>query len=183
MNPTFPAKRRSFASDEVKAQKGEINSVSSAIIGIQVDDEFEAAIDQSAIETLVRRTLASETLPVSDVELAIVIGGDAQIQELNRQYRGVDAPTDVLSFAMLDGPDMASAAYGQEAPLYLGDVIISYPRALAQAAEAGHSSQEELELLTVHGVLHLAGYDHDTDQRKATMWARQDAILGKHLVD
>jgi probable rRNA maturation factor len=154
--------------------------VSNAIIGIQIDDEFETAVDQEALETLVRRMLAAETLPAPDVELAIVIGGDTQIQELNRQYRGVDAPTDVLSFAMLDEPSMVS---NPEAPLYLGDVIISYPRVLAQAAEAGHSSQEELDLLAVHGVLHLLGYDHDNDERKATMWARQDAILGKHLVD
>jgi probable rRNA maturation factor len=155
--------------------------VSNAIIGIQVDDEFEAAVDQVALETLVRRTLAVETLPASDVELAVVIGSDTQIQALNRQYRGVDAPTDVLSFAMLDDePDLVSSP---EAPLYLGDVIISYPQVLAQAAEAGHSSQEELHLLAVHGVLHLLGYDHDSQQRKATMWARQDAILGKHLVD
>jgi probable rRNA maturation factor len=155
--------------------------VPNAVIGVQIDDEFAAAVDQAAIETLVRRVLEVETLPAPDVELAIVVGGDAQIQALNRQYRNIDAPTDVLSFAMLD--DAPSLVSSPEAPLYLGDVIISYPRVLAQAAEAGHSAQEELGLLTVHGVLHLLGYDHDSVERKATMWARQDAILGKHLVD
>lgn len=152
-----------------------------AVIGVQIDDEFAAAVDAAAIEALVQRVLEVEPLPATDVELAIVVGGDAQVQELNRQYRGIDAPTDVLSFAMLDGtPNPVSSP---EAPFYLGDVIISYPRVLAQAAEAGHSAQEELSLLTVHGVLHLLGYDHDSVEHKVTMWARQDAILGKHLVD
>lgn len=155
--------------------------MSNAVIGVHVDDEFTAAVDQAAIETLVRRVLKVEPLPAPDVELAVVVGGDAQIQELNRQYRGIDAPTDVLSFATLD--DAPHPASDPEAPFYLGDVIISYPRVLAQAAEAGHSAQEELDLLTVHGVLHLLGYDHDSAERKAAMWARQDAILGKHLVD
>ncbi len=152
-----------------------------AVIGVQIDDEFAVAVDQVAVEALVRRVLESEPLPTPDVELAVVVGGDAQIQELNRQFRGVDAPTDVLSFAALD--DTTHPASSPEEPFYLGDVIISYPRVLAQAAEEGHSAQEELDLLTVHGVLHLLGHDHDNAERKATMWARQDAILGKHLVD
>jgi probable rRNA maturation factor len=152
-----------------------------ATIAIQLDDEFAAAIDPENLEALTQRVLDAEALPAADVELAIVVGGDAQIQELNRRYRGVDAPTDVLSFAMLD--DVSAVTSSPDTPLYLGDVIISYPRVLEQAAEAKHSDREELELLVVHGVLHLLGYDHDSEERKAAMWARQDAILGKHLVD
>jgi probable rRNA maturation factor len=152
-----------------------------ATIAVQLDDEFAAAIDPEHLEALTQRVLDAEALPAADVELAIVVGGDAQIQELNRRYRGVDAPTDVLSFAMLD--DVSAVTSSPDTPLYLGDVIISYPRVREQAAEAKHSDREELELLVVHGVLHLLGYDHDSEERKAAMWARQDAILGKHLVD
>jgi len=155
----------------------------SATIAIQLDDEFAAAIEPEAIEALTQRVLDAETLPAPDVELAIVVGGDAQIQELNRRYRGVDAPTDVLSFAMLEDASASAATSSPDTPLYLGDVIISYPRVLEQAAEAAHSAGDELELLVVHGVLHLLGYDHDSQERQAAMWARQDAILGQHLID
>jgi probable rRNA maturation factor len=155
--------------------------MSRATIAVQLDEEFAVVIEPENLEALTQRVLDAEMLPAADVELAIVVGGDDQIQELNRRYRGVDAPTDVLSFAMLDAA--SAVVSGPETPLYLGDVIISYPRVQEQAAEAKHSDQEELELLVVHGVLHLLGYDHDSEEHKAVMWARQDAILGKHLVD
>lgn len=95
---------------------------------------------------------------------------DAQLNELNRQFRGVDAPTDVLSFE--DGeidPDSGRP--------YLGDVIISVSRAEAQAAAGGHALVDELQLLTIHGVLHLLGYDHADDAEKVQMWEFQTRIL------
>jgi probable rRNA maturation factor len=109
------------------------------------------------------------------LELAIVITGDDQIQALNRQYRQVDAPTDVLAFAATE----ASGAF-VEAPaeaLYLGDIVISYPRAEAQAQAGGHPTSAELQLLVVHGVLHLLGYEHATAAQKRTMWAAQAEIM------
>ena len=92
------------------------------------------------------------------------------MQELNRQYRDIDTPTDVLSFPA-DFTDPES-----EAP-YLGDILISYPRAEKQAAAGGHSTLAELQLLVVHGVLHLLGFDHAQVQEKAEMWAAQSEIL------
>jgi probable rRNA maturation factor len=105
-----------------------------------------------------------------DADLTLVITGDDQIQELNRQFLGIDAPTDVLSFP--------SEEFDPDSGLrYLGDIILSYPRALAQAAGSEHPVQDELRLLVVHGVLHLLGYDHAEAAEKAEMWALQAEIL------
>jgi probable rRNA maturation factor len=120
-----------------------------------------------------------------------VITNDAEVQALNRQYRGIDAPTDVLSFAMHDDPppDPATQAARTGTPFvvapeqaletdaYLGDVIVSLPRVVAQAAEQGHSVAQELRLLVVHGVLHLLGHDHAAPPDQIQMWAIQDQIL------
>ena len=105
-------------------------------------------------------------------DLTIVISTDAHLKELNSQYLGVDAPTDVLSFPVGEvDPESES--------LYLGDILISYPQSLAQAEAAGHPVQAELQLLVVHGTLHLLGYDHAEEDEKALMWKAQDEILAK----
>jgi probable rRNA maturation factor len=108
-------------------------------------------------------------------ELALVLTDDPSIQELNRDFLGEDVPTDVLSFSAQEqtGPFVAAP----EAGGYLGDVIISYPRAVQQAREQGHSIEQELNLLVVHGILHLLGYDHATEEEKDVMWSRQETIL------
>lgn len=102
--------------------------------------------------------------------LTIVLTDDAQLQELNRDYLGVDAPTDVLSFPASETDPDAGAAY-------LGDILLSVPRAEAQARSAGHPAADEAQLLVVHGVLHLLGHDHGTKREKAKMWKAQAAIL------
>jgi len=108
--------------------------------------------------------------PENKVDLTIALDGDDALQELNRQYRNIDAATDVLSFPSREiDPDSGN--------LYLGDVIISYPRAVQQAKEGGHSINAELQLLVVHGILHLFGYDHLNTDDKKKMWAIQDAVL------
>lgn len=107
---------------------------------------------------------------VQSSDLSIVITGDDQLQQLNRQFLGIDAPTDVLSFpADEDDPDSGVR--------YLGDVLISYPRAAAQAASGGQPLQDELQLLVVHGVLHLLGYDHAEPAERAHMWEVQAQAL------
>lgn len=105
-----------------------------------------------------------------EAELTIVLTSDEQLHQLNLQFLQVDAPTDVLSFPSGE-PNPESGAS------YLGDVLISYPRAEAQARAAGHGIQDELQLLVVHGVLHLLGYDHAGQDDKARMWALQTGIL------
>lgn len=107
------------------------------------------------------------------VSLTIVVTGDERIRELNRLYRGVDAPTDVLSFG---NPGGEPAIPGADAS-YLGDVVISYARASEQAAKFGHEVNEEIALLVIHGVLHLLGYDHTQVGEKRRMWRMQDEAL------
>jgi probable rRNA maturation factor len=110
------------------------------------------------------------------VYVSLVLTDDAGIAALNREFRGVDAPTDVLSFPQLEaaGPVTAVPA---GAPLLLGDIVVSLQRAEAQAHEYGHTRARELGFLLVHGLLHLLGYNHETPDEAATMQARQEAIL------
>ncbi len=137
---------------------------------IRADKAYRQQIDPRCLREAARKTLAHESAP-SRAELTLVITGDDEIRDLNRRYRGVDASTDVLSFAD------AAADMRLVEPVYLGDVIISYPRAEAQAASAGHSVTAELLLLVVHGILHLLGHDHADRAEKRKMWAAQTEIL------
>ncbi len=108
-------------------------------------------------------------------ELTIVLTDDETVAGLNRQYRGMDGPTDVLSFSAIEPtPGFITAP---EALPYLGDIVIATPYSQRQALELGRSLRDELRLLVVHGVLHLLGYDHATPEEEAQMWARQDEIL------
>lgn len=103
------------------------------------------------------------------IGMTIVITDDDQLHRLNQEFLGIDAPTDVLSFPAEEiDPDS-----GEE---YLGDILISYPRAVAQAASRDIDVRDELQLLVVHGALHLLGYDH-TENEKEAMWAIQSQIL------
>jgi probable rRNA maturation factor len=111
-----------------------------------------------------------EETTTSDADLTIVLTSDEEIRALNRDFIGNDAPTDVLSFpAGETDPDTGRH--------YLGDVVISLPRATEQATERGHSLEAESQLLVVHGVLHLLGYDHADAPDKIRMWAAQVAVL------
>lgn len=107
-----------------------------------------------------------------DASLTIVIADDAAVAALNRQYRGVDAPTDVLSFPA-DEPPVEE----EDEPPYLGDLVVAYPYSAAQAKREGHDLTQNLMLLVAHGTLHLLGYDHDTAANRAQMWAAQDRAL------
>ncbi len=129
---------------------------------------------RAVVETALRSEAASGELTPGG-ELTLVLTDDQGIQELNRDFLGLDAPTDVLAFGAQEsgGPFVTAPGAGG----YLGDVIVSLPRATAQAAEMGHPLQQELDLLIVHGVLHLLGYDHANEEDKARMWAQQSAVL------
>lgn len=115
-------------------------------------------------------------------ELSVKLTDDETLRQLNRQYRGIDQPTDVLSFGgehFRDGRRVAAAAavHPPDERTYLGDIAISMDRCSDQARRAGHSPEAELALLVIHGTLHLLGYDHDTRRRKALMWAAQSQAL------
>ena len=116
-------------------------------------------------------------------EINILLTNDEGIQRINNTMRGIDAPTDVLSFPMFELPEGCVPGIGCSDPdsglVPLGDMCISMERAAAQAEEFGHSVERELAYLAVHSVLHLLGYDHmDEGEQKARMREREEAILG-----
>ena len=110
-------------------------------------------------------------------EVSLVLTDDNYIHELNRDYRGVDRPTDVLSFAQNEGEQVEAA---EEAEELLGDVIISLETAQRQALEYGHGFDREVSFLTVHGVLHLIGYDHMEEDDRTVMRSKEEAAM-EHL--
>jgi len=112
---------------------------------------------------------ALEARAVGDMELSIVLTDDAMIQQLNQEYRGIDSPTDVLSFGQQEMPGPG--------PRVLGDLIISLQTAQRQADERGHALATEVRILLVHGLLHLLGYDHETPQERAEMAAAETTLL------
>ncbi|MGC8780782.1 MAG: rRNA maturation RNase YbeY, partial [Anaerolineae bacterium] len=144
-------------------------------ISIQIDEPFVGEVDADDLAATVAAALEHEGR--ADAEVTLVIADDETVAALNRQYRGIDGPTDVLSFpAQEPTPGFVSAP---EAEAYLGDIIIALPFTRRQAAGLGRPLSAELRLLAVHGVLHLLGYDHAEPDEEAVMWARQDAILSR----
>jgi len=141
------------------------------MINIEFTHAFMDEVDVAQLERAALATLNHQgTSP--EASLTIVITDNTRLHELNLQYLKVDAPTDVLSFpAGYTDPDTNA--------VYLGDILISYPQAQIQAAAAGHPVKAELQLLVVHAVLHLLGYDHLEAADKTAMWAAQGQILAQ----
>ena len=113
-------------------------------------------------------------------EVSITYVSNEKIQEINREYRDKDTPTDVISFAMEELGEGEVELSGIEMPRILGDIIISIPRTKEQAEEYGHSFERELGFLAVHGFLHLLGFDHMTDEDEKEMFTLQKEILNDH---
>lgn len=126
------------------------------------------------LDNCVQQAAKLEQVQVGEVSVTLV--DDVTIQHLNRQYRHIDRPTDVLSFPMEDGKEDGMLHADEVIPL-LGDIIVSVPRAVAQAEEYGHSLERELGFLVTHGFLHLLGYDHDNEQAESDMIKMQEAVL------
>ncbi len=122
---------------------------------------------------------------VAEGEVALTFVDDEAIHELNLEYRNIDRPTDVLSFAMNESlDDEPLIHYGDleseadsEPDTMLGDIIISVPRAIVQSEDYGHSVEREIGFLFVHGFLHLLGYDHQDDESEAEMMGKQEQVL------
>ena len=140
------------------------------MINIQIEDACIEQVDANLIEAAAGKVLAYFQ-DTSTAELTIVMDHDDKIQELNKEYLGNDAPTDVLSFPSGGEIDPETGAQ------YLGDIMISFPYAQRQALALGNSVKDEIQLLVIHGVLHLLGYDHLEDEDKAEMWQIQEALL------
>jgi len=120
-------------------------------------------------------------LGLENAELSILLTGDRKMRTLNRDWRGIDKTTDVLSFSALegadDGPISRKEAELAGMPLVLGDIVISAPKALAQATERGVSFEDELVFLLIHGILHLIGYDHEAGANEKRKMERKQAAL------
>lgn len=134
----------------------------------------------AAMEQMVTSVLAktAEVMGVEpQAEVSVVFADDEYIHELNREYRGKDCSTDVLSFALNEGeePDVI----GGPAETLLGDIVISLDTAARQAEEFGHSLERELAYLTVHGMLHLLGFDHEAAEEKTVMRQQEEQILSQ----
>ncbi|WP_028549231.1 rRNA maturation RNase YbeY [Paenibacillus sp. UNC451MF] len=171
------------------------------------NEQNEYDISEELIQKLSQLLeLAGKSESVTDGEVALTFVDDAEIQRLNKEYRNLDKPTDVLSFAMQEmGEDEIEIIYdeedlGSESDLDdvrrmdddeeadseedeesfeepLGDIIISVPRAIAQSEDYGHSVERELGFLFVHGFLHLIGYDHQSEEEEKVMFGKQENIL------
>ena len=135
--------------------------------GIAKDANIEEVIQKVCDEV-------SRVYGLEDDELSILLCDNKKIQELNKEYRGIDRPTDVLSFALNEGDDYEGS---EEEHHLLGDMILSLERAHEQAIEYGHSFERELAYLTTHSCLHILGYDHMTDEDKKEMRTEEEFVL------
>ncbi len=143
--------------------------------GIDVQNEAGYPVDPQTLVWAVLAVLTQEgENPASAI--SIVITDNEGVAQLNRDFRGIDSPTDVLSFPADPLPPELAEHLGDEPP-YLGDLVMAYPYALSQAERENHPPADSFMLLAVHGTLHLLGYDHNTPENRAEMWAAQDAAL------
>ncbi|MFC8688346.1 rRNA maturation RNase YbeY [Brevibacillus porteri] len=160
------------------SQKGDRLSV----LSVEILHEEIEPIDENLQNLLVRCLEAAAKLEDVQGEVVVTLVNNERIHELNRDYRGVDRPTDVLSFAMNEPGEGEMEIFidedeASEFPNMLGDIIISVPKAQEQAEDYGHSFERELGFLTVHGFLHLLGYDHGTPEEEKEMFSRQEKVL------
>ena len=137
------------------------------MINIESKYDYPSALIERAVQAALTHHASRESL---DVNLSVVLTDNRRLQKLNRDYLGIDAPTDILSFP-------ASESDPETGARYIGDILISVPYAAKGAKQAGNSLEAELQLLVVHGVLHLLGHDHAKPKEKAKMWKAQREIL------
>ena len=149
------------------------------------NEQDKLPIDEDIISTIkavILKTLEEEDCRF-DAEVSVTIVDLAEIQKINKDQRNIDAPTDVLSFPMLEfdeNGDIVDSEFDMDGDkLLLGDIVICAERAADQAEEYGHSFRREIAFLTVHSMLHLLGYDHMEKDEEKVMFARQEEILGK----
>jgi len=150
-------------------------------IGIHVEEKFRGVVDENWVRKIAQTVLKAEGV-VPPYEVSLVFTDSEMVKQLNRNYRGVDEPTDVLAFYMLPQDEAGSSfALPPDGVTRLGEVIISYPQAVTQAREQGHSHERELALLIIHGILHLLGYDHEEPEEESKMRERERELLERCL--
>lgn len=138
----------------------------------EINDLYGVDFKYDYLNKVIKRTLKEEN--VKNAVFSIIFVDEEKIHELNKNYRGIDRVTDVISFAFEDTKDLL---YNNTR--VLGDIYICIPRMIEQAEEYGHSIKRELSFLTVHGLLHLLGYDHMEKEDEVEMFALQEVILNE----
>jgi probable rRNA maturation factor len=156
-------------------------------LNLDYEADIKLALDyNSIIARVVEKALDMEECPY-EVELNVILTDNKEISEINRDYREIDAPTDVLSFPMIDyvvPADFSGLEEKEEdyfnpetGELLLGDIIISVEKVMEQATEYGHSEERELAFLTAHSMMHLFGYDHMEEEDRVVMEKKQNNVL------
>lgn len=147
------------------------------ILHLEIEFSIEAGIDarwdEERLRALVGGIVERELLHATDVVLSLHLVSDATIHSLNATHRDKDAATDVLSFPLYE----PGFALPPDEPIHLGDVVVSYARAVEQAREYGHSVDREIGYLVAHGVLHVLGYDHEDETDRLTMRQKEEEAL------
>jgi probable rRNA maturation factor len=142
-------------------------------VEFSVEDGLRAQWDEPRITTLIDSIVFAELPLVHAYVVSLHLVGDETIRALNAEHRAKDAATDVLSFPLVSGDFVVPPGE----PIHLGDVVVSYPRAVAQAQEYGHSVERELAYLVAHGVLHVLGYDHEEEGERLRMREKEEQAL------
>ena len=156
---------------------------------ILVENEAERELDfdyEEVIEAVINKTLETENCPY-ETEINVLLTGNGEIHTANKEFRGIDRPTDVLSFPMVDYEFPSDFSCVDKNPesylnpetdeLLLGDIMISVDKVYEQANEYGHSRKREFAFLIAHSMLHLLGYDHIDEAERKVMEVKQEAIL------
>ncbi len=153
-------------------------------INVLIDEGLEARLEVSWLQSVAEQALTAQKVG-PDAELGLVVASQERVRQLNRDYLGRDAPTDVIAFSMLPEltaggePGAPTFVAAPDGVSHLGEVIIAYPQAVIQAEEHHHPVKKELAILIIHGVLHLLGYDHAEPDQERQMRAREEEILSQ----
>ena len=140
---------------------------------VEIFNETNEEIENlDILKPLLEYARKKEKLEDTELEFSVIIVDNKRIHEINKEYRGIDRPTDVISFALEDNEEIEFDHYR-----VLGDIYISIDKVREQANEYGHSEKRELAFLTIHGFLHLLGYDHMEPEDEKIMFGRQEEIL------
>ncbi len=137
-----------------------------------INDLYHVSFKYNYLKKVIKTTLKHEK--VKNATFSLIFVDEEEIKRINKEYRGIDKVTDVISFALEDSGDLITSKIR-----VLGDIYICIPRMLSQAQDYGHSLKRELAFLTVHGLLHLLGYDHQTKEEEEKMFALQELILNE----
>ncbi len=161
-------------------------------LNLEYEAEIKLQLDyETIISKVVDKALDLENCPY-EIELNVILTDNKEIREINREYRDIDAPTDVLSFPMINYETPGDFSILDEedndtfnpetGELLLGDIIISVEKVMEQAAEFGHSEERELAFLTAHSMMHLFGYDHMEDEERIVMEKKQRQVLEELII-